>query len=301
MDRRAKILKLCRKDGKGLEIGPSYNPVAPRRDGWDVEIVDHATTEELRRKYAAAGVDVSRIEAVDHVWRGEPLQELIGGGPRYDWIVASHVVEHVPDLVSTFRSCSALLKPGGVLSLAIPDKRYCFDYFRWPSSTGDVLQAWFEKRRLHAPGTVFDHFSLASHKGGVDTWSTWHAGRMSFAHAFSFAKAILDEQAHGDAYVDAHAWQFTPSSFRLVLHDLRALGLVDLAEVASYPTKGCEFFVTLGVRPGRDADAGEDRLALCEQMVREVAAQTRTRSVGARALRRAAVRARGAALRLLRK
>lgn len=73
MDRRAKILCFCKKDGKGLEIGPSYNPVAPKREGYDVDILDYTTADELKKKYTALGVDVSKIEPVDFIWRGNLL------------------------------------------------------------------------------------------------------------------------------------------------------------------------------------------------------------------------------------
>ena len=55
----------------GLEIGPLHNPVAAKRDGYQVEIVDHASTDGLRAKYAKdSNVDVTRIEEVDYVTDG---------------------------------------------------------------------------------------------------------------------------------------------------------------------------------------------------------------------------------------
>ncbi|MCF7992123.1 MAG: class I SAM-dependent methyltransferase, partial [Thiohalocapsa sp.] len=145
--RRDKLLCGLKLDGLGLEIGPSHAPVAPKREGFNVHVVDHLPAEELRRKYVGHDVDLDAIEAVDFIWRGEPLDATVGAVERYDWIIASHVIEHVPDVIGFLCSCEALLKDGGVLSLAVPDKRYCFDLFRWPSSTGDALQAHTERRR----------------------------------------------------------------------------------------------------------------------------------------------------------
>ena len=166
LSRIDKALHMIDRKGFGLEIGPSLNPVAPKKAGFNVEILDHATAEELRMKYQHLPARIDNIDAVDYVWKGEPLDELIGAQGRYDYIIASHVIEHVPDLVSFFSQCTTLLKPDGVLSLVIPDKRYCFDYFRWPSSTGDLLQAFTEKRIRHNPGTVFDHVSNRVKMGG---------------------------------------------------------------------------------------------------------------------------------------
>lgn len=130
MDRPAAILRDLDRSGLGLEIGPSHNPVAPRRLGFRVRTVDHLDRPGLVAKYTGHGVDTDAIEEVDHVWRGEPLSELVGAPGGFDWIIASHVIEHVPDLVGFLRECERLLNAGGTLSLAIPDKRYCFDHLR---------------------------------------------------------------------------------------------------------------------------------------------------------------------------
>ena len=73
-------------------------------------------------KYIGSGVNVANIEEVDFVWRGEPLSQLIGRKGCYDWIIASHVIEHSPDLISFLGQCEMLLKDDGVLSLIVPDK-----------------------------------------------------------------------------------------------------------------------------------------------------------------------------------
>jgi len=124
----------------GLEIGPSHRPIAPKRSGFNVRILDHLDASGLRAKYADHGVDTSAIEEVDYIWRGEPLEQLVGG-VRFQWIVASHVIEHVPDLIGFLNSCERILAHGGLLSLAVPDKRYCFDCQRENSSLARVIDA----------------------------------------------------------------------------------------------------------------------------------------------------------------
>jgi SAM-dependent methyltransferase len=269
MTRDDKIFSAVRRDGLGLEIGPSYNPLAPKKAGFNVETVDHLDRAGLIEKYGPHGVDVTGIEEVDYVWKGQPLSELIGATARYDWIIASHVIEHVPDVVGFLNECEKLLKPDGTLSLAIPDKRYCFDYFRSPSSTGDVIQASLEKRQRHPPGWVFDHFSSVSKLGDAITWSQGSKGSLQLVHPFTEAKQLYDWSLSPDApYIDIHAWRFTPSSFRLIMHDLGQLGLTGLSESRFYDTTGCEFYVSL--RPGRSA-VESDRLQLAKGIQHELA------------------------------
>ena len=49
LDRVDKALSLLSKKGLGLEIGPSHNPVAPKRKGFNVHIVDHLDANGLRQ------------------------------------------------------------------------------------------------------------------------------------------------------------------------------------------------------------------------------------------------------------
>ena len=268
LGRNDKVLFALDRRGVGLEIGPSFSPIAPKSDGFSVEVLDHATAAELREKYRGhRNVDVSRIEEVDHVWRGEPLDQLLGGR-RYDWIIASHVIEHIPDLLGFFQQCARLLEPGGALSLVIPDKRYCFDYFRWPSTTGDLLQASADGRRCHPAGVVFDHVASIVKRGADVSWNAQAGGELSFIHGLGEAKSAFDRARGSDEYVDVHCWRFTPASFRLILTELRLLELIAFEQVCCFPTEGCEFFVTL--KPASAALGSVDRMALYRQVAREL-------------------------------
>src|SRR5688572_25412862 len=99
MNRKETITSRLNLAGLGLEVGPSHDPVAPKAAGYNVHIVDHLPQDELKAKYAGHGVNIDNIEPVDFVWTGQPLDELVGGKQIYDWIIASHVIEHVPDLI----------------------------------------------------------------------------------------------------------------------------------------------------------------------------------------------------------
>ncbi|TCT00302.1 methyltransferase family protein [Pseudofulvimonas gallinarii] len=269
MNRNDRIFAHIDRRGLGLEIGPSYNPIAPKRAGFNVETVDHMDQAGLVAKYTGHGVDTSAIEKVDYVWQGQPLSELIGQEGRYDWIIASHVIEHVPDLVGFLGECRKLLKPTGTLSLAIPDKRYCFDYFRPLSSTGDALQAHLEKRSRHPAGWVFDYFSSASALDGAITWVAGTRGDVRHLHSLEEARNFFQLAQQTDApYIDIHAWRFTPSSFRLIVHELQQLDLIDLAESCFFDSVGCEFYVSL--KPG-PAASQVDRRSLARQIQKELA------------------------------
>jgi hypothetical protein len=65
--REEKVFHLLDKTGLGLEIGPSHNPIAPKKKGFNVHILDHASAAELRNKYQGHEVNLDSIEEVDFV------------------------------------------------------------------------------------------------------------------------------------------------------------------------------------------------------------------------------------------
>lgn len=96
------LLEGVPRAAKLLEIGASYSPIAPRSEGWDTKIVDHANRAELVEKYKREpDVWVGRIEEVDFIWTegsiADAIPQVFHG--TFDCLIASHVIEHVPDLV----------------------------------------------------------------------------------------------------------------------------------------------------------------------------------------------------------
>jgi len=250
-DRNEKILFSIEKSIPGLEIGPSHRPVAPKRKGFNVKILDHLSAEGLREKYRGHGVEIGAIEDVDYVWSGEPISELVGN-QRFGWIIASHLIEHTPDLLGFLNECEKILADNGVLSLVIPDKRYCFDHFRELSSLARIIDAHIVNTSSHTPGTAADYFLNVTKKGGDIAWKDGHRGKYEFVHSLQDAMAAMQHAKLGE-YIDLHAWCFVPSSFRLLIEDLYALGLIQFRELIFFDTVGHEFFISLGKNaPGPD-------------------------------------------------
>lgn len=268
--RNEKIFHLIEKSGTGLEIGPSYNPIAPKRDGWNVEIVDHLDAPSLRSKYQAWGVDDSAIEDVDYVVDADGLFAAIGEESRFDFILASHVIEHVPDVCQFLIDCERLLKPGGILSLVIPDKRFCFDILKPLTTTGQILQAHIERRSKHSPGTIFDAHALHVKNGESIVWPGYkNPTDLKFVHTIAEAKAIMDASIESGQFVDVHAWQFIPASFELLVSDLIELSILKLELAAIFDTAGLEFFASLCKPTLPSHVLRQDRLALARRASKE--------------------------------
>jgi hypothetical protein len=251
----------------GLEIGASHSPTASKREGYLVKVLDHLDQRGLIEKYRDdPSVDTSRIEAVDYVWNGEPFGELIGPEERFAWIIASHVVEHVPDLVGFLNACESIMASDGVLTLAIPDKRFCFDRFRASSSLGMVVDAHLRGLTKPTPGTVLDFSLNYARLGGRDAWNAGSTGKFQFPFGLQESIERMSESKRG-AYIDVHHWCFTPTAFRLLIDDLHRIGMIQLREVEFAATDGFEFFIWLS-RTGKGS--GLDRTALLNRIDLEI-------------------------------
>ena len=264
MARRGVILDGLNLAGLGLEIGAGYGPLAVGRPGLKVRSLDHLDRAGLVEKYARQGAPTDHIGHVDYVWSGQRYIELVGEA-RFDWIVASHVIEHVPDLVGFLNQCAEILTAGGVLTLAVPDRRYSFDYYRPESGLREMVDAHVAGRTLSSPGCAAEHFLNLARLNGQDTWDAASRGRPEFVVPIKTAENRY-RRALAGTYVDVHAWVFTPSSFRLAIGDLYAMGLIQLREARFHDTVGCEFFVQLSLQ---GSGPGLTRIALAEQAVRE--------------------------------
>ncbi|MDP4003069.1 methyltransferase domain-containing protein [Methylobacterium sp. NEAU K] len=277
MDRAQSLLQSLTKEARIIEIGPSFNPLAPKRDGWNTFVIDHASRDELIKKYHDQTID--RIEDVDFVWSGGSLADAVPSDQHgsFDAFIASHVIEHTTDIVTFLRAAETLLRPDGVVILAVPDKRKCFDFFRYPSATADAIAAFLERRDRHTVRTHIDYALNMALKS--NTHGAWAGDDVRPVEPVC---SLADEPnwravAQLPHYTDAHAWVFVPASFRLMILELSLLGYLDLRVEDTLERHETEFFVWLRKGAPRLAldEARRERVALMHHVIVELAEQSR--------------------------
>src|SRR5271166_3311083 len=260
-----------------IELGPSYNPIAAKADGWQTTTVDHASRDELLEKYGGIGVaTVDAIEPVDYVWQDGPLTALIPESLHgsFDGLIASHVGEHFPDLIGFLKSASTLLKPDGIIALALPDKRVCFDFFQPLTTTGDLVDAHLQGRTRHQRRTFFNRTAYFVSRNAEPAW-VHGGGTAPFRLGYSIfqAQKAYDAASQDPAspYTDCHAWAFTPRSFELLILELNLLGHTDWAIRSIEPAEGVEFYVWLERKrlAMPEAEVNATRLSLLAAIVYE--------------------------------
>lgn len=278
MDYRAARLLLGLECGsRVIEVGPSYQPLAPKAGGWRTTVVDHADRRELIAKYRNEPVDTGRIEEVDVIWTGGLLHEAFPAASRgtYSALIASHVLEHVPDPIGFLKSAEALVDPSvGTVRLALPDRRLCFDVFRPASTTGRVLAANRAGSTRHGYADHFDHVAYLARVKGQAGWGTGPLAGLALDHTLEVAMSHAARATAPDAgYIDCHGWQFTPASFELLVLELSALGVIDWRIDWIEPQPYIEFFACLS-RPALDIASVEDlqhrRCTLLKRMLVEL-------------------------------
>jgi SAM-dependent methyltransferase len=112
--------------GRGVELGPGYHPMPLPFPGVSVRYVDRWQPEENLALFTnleagasfpkpdiVANLDVDRLSALDD--------------ESQDFVIASHVLEHLADPLTQIAEIHRVLKPGAVVLVFLPDRRHTFD------------------------------------------------------------------------------------------------------------------------------------------------------------------------------
>jgi SAM-dependent methyltransferase len=259
LNRRGRILQFITKEQVGIEVGPWFAPIAPKKEGYNCRALDLFDAATLRRKAqsdpAVPKERIPEIEEVDLIGSAGAIADLVaerGALGTFDYIISSHNFEHLPDPIRFLQGCEKVLKQGGILSMAIPDRRLCFDYFRPHTTLSAWLEAYFESRDRPTFAQVFEQNTLRSSmdRDGkpVTSWLLFDdphgvAPFRTLQEAFdSWTASVAGPDSE---YRDVHCWVFTPASFELLIRDLEFLKLVNFEIVDVSPPIGNEFVVHL--------------------------------------------------------
>jgi len=154
--------------GTGIEIGALHQPVnLEKTDVQKVLYVDSLPIEALRAHYPELK-DLS-IVSPDIVDDGATLSSIDDGS--LDFIVANHLIEHLDNPLQALENWFAKLKNGGVLFMAVPDKRYTFDINRPVTPIVHLIedyQAGDEERKRRNHAHYVETAELIENRNGQD-------------------------------------------------------------------------------------------------------------------------------------
>ena len=111
--------------GTGIEVGPGHAPF-PVPSGVSVRFVDRLTSVQHHDLFPELPLEMGFVEPdivadldTDHLRAVESSSQ--------DFVIASHVVEHLADPLAFLDDAHRVLRVGGVLLLLLPDRRCTFD------------------------------------------------------------------------------------------------------------------------------------------------------------------------------
>jgi len=186
--------------GKGVEIGALWRkfPAPSKAIVW---YVDRSDSIKLQREYP----QLNNLIRPDVVADAGQLPFADGS---LNFVIASHVLEHIPFPLAALRNWYAVLSSGGVLILRIPDKRYTFDVKRARTSLRHLIEEDLDPeafdRRAHFEDWV-------QHVGGREPGS----------------KVLQDESDHligVDYSIHYHVWT-DKDIHELVRHTQTSMGM----------------------------------------------------------------------------
>lgn len=125
--------------GNGIEIGALHSPLVTPPYA-QVCYVDRMNLADLRKAYPELA-DYKLVD-VDIIDDGETLLSIDNNS--VDFVIANHMIEHCQNPIGTIEQHLRALKLGGILYMAVPDKRYTFDCNRDVTSLEHLIRDYTE-------------------------------------------------------------------------------------------------------------------------------------------------------------
>ena len=148
------ILAAAFLHGEGIEVGALHNPL--RLPGEvRVRYVDRLDVAGLVEHYPELG-DLPLVD-VDYVDDGELLKSF--AAETQDFVIANHFLEHCEDPLTTIANHLRVVRPGGFIYMAVPDKRKTFDKDREITPLSHII-------------ADFEHGGIQSRRRHYEEWVT---------------------------------------------------------------------------------------------------------------------------------
>lgn len=234
--------------GNGLELGPGHVPFPITYPGTQVRYVDRWQPDENHILFPELG-DAAPFLVPDVIsnFDTDGLQAV--DDTSEDFVIASHVFEHVANPLALLEDVHRVLRPGGVLLLLLPDRRRTFDRYR--------------------PATTLVHL-LDEYGRGADHVDDDHVLEFLVGTDVPVPDDPLEREAvfalHRRRSIHVHCWH-EEEFMEVLVHSVTALGhrweLVDAVLADDEGEDGFEFgYVLRRATVPADAEILAERLSL---------------------------------------
>jgi SAM-dependent methyltransferase len=115
--------------GCGVELGPGPKPFPVDYPAVQTTYLDRWEPDENRGLFQELGPDADFVKP-DIVCNLDTDKLTMLDDGSQDFVIASHVLEHMADPIGLFDEIHRVLKPGGTALILLPDMRRTFDHTR---------------------------------------------------------------------------------------------------------------------------------------------------------------------------
>lgn len=200
----------------GLEIGACNKPTVPAHAGI-CRFADFRSSKDMIELWNLDPEAVCHVEYI--LDRSLCISEQIKD--KFDYIIACHVIEHVPDPIGYLHGLAKMLNTDGVIMLAVPDKRLTFDAHRPLTSIDHLLMDFYNQCRYPSIEHIVEYHRYAvAFNTGVE---------VQVAESFAFAKANFES-----GVADAHCHVWDDATFRAQFSYLSDAGLLGGLKLAGF-------------------------------------------------------------------
>jgi len=269
---RGHLLDFAKQEGSILEIGPFH---APSITGENVRYMDVFSTEELLAAVKKAGHETSNVPKIHYVASKGGFDMV---DRKFAAVFSGHCIEHQPDLIRHFQGVASVLEDGGRYYIACPDRRYCFDHYLPETPVVDILAAYHAQRRVHSARSFLAQRLHRSHNDAARHWAGDHGAPDGQSYQ-DLKREIFVDLPDEDDYHDAHAWQFTPTSFFEIINFLHDAELIDFSIERVYHTRFATQEFTAVLRKGK-VDLSRSEVFVDQTSVKSVVAAIKSKNEG---------------------
>lgn len=203
--------------------------------GENVFYADVISTEGVKDAYRNDEINIDDVVPIDFVIE-ESYTKTFKNVEKFQYVVLSHVIEHIPDLISFFLDIANILDDEGKIIMLVPDCRYTFDYYRNPSSFANIYDVYKRGKESLLP-VFLDAYSNKTILN--DSFKLWNSRKYLDLERESSPEEVLDrlENILNQEYPTTHYWTFTDFSFLKVIQDLTVFKLINFKVIEFYPTE----------------------------------------------------------------
>jgi predicted SAM-dependent methyltransferase len=213
LKRDLQILHFYKVGFRSLEIGALDHPIISSKDKNNY-FADHFLYNDLIKKYKkrrlSTKLNYQKFAPVDM-----KLDSILNTKKKYnfDYVVASHFLEHYPNPIHFLRKISHHIKLNGYLALALPDKRFTFDKNFDSTTYLDWIDWYFSNFKKPKFSNIYNSNLLKNKNSNCE-----------------IKQLIAFDDAHRDfskkEYYDCHVSYFSKNEFISIIKNLFDLNLI---------------------------------------------------------------------------